>query len=47
MTTLATAVPLPHCGFRTVWGNCMAYPGVWCSTVRNEGKCVKERDGNK
>ena len=39
---------LPSCVYRTVFGNCMAFPGVWCSTVMAEGKCVKkegEKDG--
>jgi len=36
---------LPACVYRTVWGNCMAVPGIWCSTVRNDGRCVKDKVG--
>lgn len=42
---LVAAEPLPACVYRTVFGNCMAFPGIRCRTVLGTGKCVKERDG--
>jgi len=43
-TALVHAESLPACVYRTVFGNCMARPGVWCTTVRMRGECVKERE---
>jgi hypothetical protein len=35
---------IPKCGYRTLFGDCMAFPGVWCTTIRNTGKCLQRRD---
>jgi hypothetical protein len=36
--------PIPHCGYRGVFGGCMASPGYSCTTVRGLGDCLKERE---